>query len=432
MTQKTVLSDGAIGERLTAVGPEGPLNLILGQDASGFLLQTDWFVSSTGTGDGKTALTPITEENRQKAWPFSTRLLPGTAYTVTYLDSPATPVNYFVETALGSSLKIQGVRTQTKAAALTAVTALNRATQTPWDVTAVGLGAADVGRIIRITGGARAGNYARIMKDLGGGQVRTTPFGTLALSTFDPFVQVTPVIGDPIEIVTLPTLEIASAFFLQGSNEGASSPPLAGCIQFDSLNLSGGAAVQGTINSENVQVYLSQTVSTNLGYLGPGGLFMVAGGGWDGACFAVAGPALLLSGVGFLAGQCFLLPGVLLQIDGDTLIQGGSLFLLGGGEIDAGLLSFFDCANNQALVVNPGAVVRSSPLGKGADLIWGTANAGHGVVVRSGGMVAYVTKPTVNGGLGAGREALIGGVDTLWGGVPAVTAANLAAIVVNA
>jgi len=387
------------------------------------LAQKDWFISAAGSNnaDGATAGTPTNEAERQRRWGIVSRLAPNTAYTVTYQDSPADQVNYLLHTAPGSSLLIQGTRTQTKAGALTAVTAINRGAQTPWSVTEGTLGAGDVGRIMRITAGARVGNYARIVKDNGAGNVRTTPFGKLAYSFFDPDPQVTPVAADAFQVVTMPTLNIGTAWFTQGSNEAPSSPPLAGAIQFDSLNLNGGAGVQGVLNSENIQIFLSQCICSNLGFAGPGGLFSIAGGGCDGACFLVSGPVLTLSGCSIMSGQFTVYPGGYLNIDGDTIIQGGAggaLFVLPGGVVDGGLVSAFDCANNLGILLAPRATYRSTTLGKGADLLWGTANTGHGVRLLSGAGLFYITKPTINGGLGAGREALVGGTDKLWGAIP--------------
>lgn len=50
--------------------------------------------------------------------------------------------------------------------------------------------------------------------------------------------------------------------------------------------------------------------------------------------------------------------------------------------------------------------------------MYGYSNAGHAVRVKSGGGLVYATKPTINGGLGAGRESVVGGVDKQWGAIP--------------
>jgi len=46
-------------------------------------------------------------------------------------------------------------------------------------------------------------------------------------------------------------------------------------------------------------------------------------------------------------------------------------------------------------------------------------------MIRSNGTYTYVTKPNINGGLGAGRESSIGGVDTQYAAYPATGAVNL-------
>jgi hypothetical protein len=47
-------------------------------------------------------------------------------------------------------------------------------------------------------------------------------------------------------------------------------------------------------------------------------------------------------------------------------------------------------------------------------------------------VVTYVTKPVINGGLGAGRESIVGGTDKQWGAIPYVEATNEAALVAYA
>ena len=62
---------------------------------------------------------------------------------------------------------------------------------------------------------------------------------------------------------------------------------------------------------------------------------------------------------------------------------------------------------------------------------WGTNNAGHGIIVASSSVYSYSTLPTVNSGLGAGREARVGGTDKLYAAVPFIEPANNAALVVT-
>jgi hypothetical protein len=95
--------------------------------------------------------------------------------------------------------------------------------------------------------------------------------------------------------------------------------------------------------------------------------------------------------------------------------------------------AFFDRSSSDSAVI-VGSFTNSTAAWaqSGAIPDWGTANAGHGVKVQSGAMYSYVTKPTVNGTLGVGREALVGGTDKLYADVPYIEGANNAALVLTA
>jgi hypothetical protein len=402
------------------------------------LPQTAWFIDPTLGNDANNGLTAVTalktDAERQRRW--GALAVIGATTTVTYLGSPPTTdqVNYNAQVKDGAALIVKGQRTTTKSGALTAVTVLNRGTQTPWSVTQQLLGVGDIGSIIRITGGARAGAYARIMKSLGGGAVRTTPFATFALSPI-PLTVVTPQIGDPYEVVTLPTLEIGSANFTQLSNNFQVASPPANLVQFDSLLLDGNFTL-GVFSSLGIEVYFSQCLMQNLTFTGcPNTAFRHAGGGIDGCVWKACSQALALA-CGALNNSCAAFSGGHLALDFDCLFQNSELFVEADTDVDGGFVSFFDSASaDTALFVDSQGLYRSTTLASSGDLLWGTGNAGHGAVVKSTGRIVYSTKPTINGGLGAGRESLVGGTDKQWGAIPFAdsgAAASQAAIVVFA
>lgn len=62
---------------------------------------------------------------------------------------------------------------------------------------------------------------------------------------------------------------------------------------------------------------------------------------------------------------------------------------------------------------------------------YGTATA-RGVRIMSGGKLFYTAKPTINDGLGAAREAIVGGTDRLYAQVPYIEGTNLACFAVSA
>lgn len=392
------------------------------------VFQTSWFVSATGNDslDGTTAANAITEAERQRRWGPIVRLASPT--TINYLNSPATPVNLNAQLALAASLSLLGTRTQTKNGAFTAVTTLNRGTQTPWSVTGGTLGAADVGSIIRITSGARIGANARVMKDLGGNQVRTTPFGTGSVSSF--WTTVTPVNTDPFEVVTLPTLTLGAIQVAGLSNTPPVASPLQNTLLFDSLTIDGGANILGVVAALNIETFYTQCILKRFGMYG---LFHIPLGGGMDLISTFGGSTVNALAFGCLNSQISVDPSCVVVFDLDCLFQNSQLSVIAGAACDGGLVSFFDTTGaDLALVVNAGATYRSVPTFS-TDLTWGTANTGHGAAVKSAGHVLYTTKPSVNAGLGAGREAVVGGTDKLWGaGIPfndSGAAASAAAIV---
>jgi len=103
------------------------------------------------------------------------------------------------------------------------------------------------------------------------------------------------------------------------------------------------------------------------------------------------------------------------------VLSGATLFSFG--------VAFWDrSSSDSTIVVPPGGLW----LQQGAVPDWGTNNTGHGVKVQSAGIYSYTTKPTINGTLGAGREALVGGTDKLYSAIPYIEATNNAALVLTA
>jgi hypothetical protein len=408
--------------------------------SSNVLGQTAWFISEAGlsSNSGLTASSPITELERQARWGRTAQSSANT--TVTYLDTPSVICNYdWRNGPEAANLTITGVTTQAKTGTITVVTALNRGTQTPWSITGTGLGAADVGKIIRITAGARVGAYARIAKDLGANAVRISPFGTASLTSFQGFTPVTPQVNDPFEVLNLITLQCGTMRFSQGSNLTPYFPSTGhNVVNFDLITIDGGSAFQGSLNSENITITLTRGIYKRLGLAGPYGAYLMLGGGIDGLAI-VAGPICFAFGGACVGSSMLVFQGASINVDYDFLFQAGQVVVgnsgFGGGPASmvGGNVAFFDAAFDGAFSIESGSTYQSTNENGVGDLLWGTANAGHGVRVRSFGGFLYTTKPTINGGLGAGRELLAGGVDTLWAAVPiAAMPANGATVQVRA
>jgi hypothetical protein len=411
--------------------------------------QATWFVDPINGNDannGATQATALkTDARRQVLWGGSSTALLTQPTTVTYLSSPPATdiVNYNVAYGTGASLTILGTKTVTNPAiTLTAVTTLNRATQTPWDVTGVGLGAADVGRLMRITAGARTGNYCGVAKDLTGGKVRISPMGTtdfaLIASTGVAYTQVTPIAGDIVEVFTVPTLTIGSCIFRALSNTVPTQTT--NCVVFDTIQLDGGASwgassILGSIILQGAQCMTRQSIMGRCKVSGVGGFW--GGGGIFNNNFQVqggfsnnGGPFCQILSFLMTTGAFTVQAGAACTLGGDCLFQNAGLVV--GGNLSGEFISVFDrSVSNTAVQVFMGGAYRSVGI-LSTDLLWGDANTGVGCRIRSGGSMTYVTKPTINTPQGAGRQSLVGGVNLDWAAIPAVTAANNAMIVVEA
>jgi hypothetical protein len=393
-----------------------------GVGASTTITQPTWYISGTGSnsGDALTPATAINELERQRRWGALTVI--DANVTVIYLDNAA-GVSTFYNVQLSNTriLVIQGTPTVAKSGTFTAVTTLDRPTQVPWSVTEATLGAADVGKLIQISSGARSGNSARIVKDNGAGNVRTSPFGTLSIGTFA-YPQVTPQAGDTFQVLDLTSIAVGSWHF---ASRGSGSIVGADYVQIDGLKLSGTNTV---IEANDRAIYYGRTITAGIYFAGVAGTHFFAGGGAD---LGYVFPAITMYALGMgIMAQWRIRSGAFAFIDQDTIFQNALLQLDVGASVDGGLVSLFDrVANNNAILIDAGATYRSINIFVGANLLWGDANTGIAVIVRSTGNLAYNTKPTVNTLQGAGRQSVIGNTVTDWAGVPFINIANNAGIV---
>lgn len=409
------------------------------------LTQAVWKVDSTATdneGSGS-ALDPVKNDYEiQRRWGAGVPSLAAVQVAITYAQSPSNITNLKASIGTNGSLSILGTPTVTKPG--TVITAVQAQVRTPgaeagWAITAVGLGAGDVGKLAVITSSVNApsiGAYARILKDETAGKVRVSPFGTYATSTA-PFTQRTPVVGDVIEIRELSTVLSVGTIQLESEYQTTiAAAPARNVAIFDSIRLDGDATTfNGTIFSNRVNVHFARSLLTNLSICGQSAsqaIQQMCGGG----CGVAGGVGVIIRAGGFFnmrqpgnLGSCSAAPGSALTVGVDTYFQDSALtFNRGSIGNTQGVAMFDRTVSNAVLGVSPGAMVQHS----GATADWGTNNAGHGITMTSLASYTYAVKPTINGTLGAGREALIGGVDTLYGTVPAITAANNAALVLTA
>ena len=392
-------------------------------------LQTAWFIDSTaanneGDGSGGSPLQSDVELGRR--WgqgPVFTSPI-----TVTYLQSPTTLTNLNPICGDGGSVTFLGTRTVDKTVVLTAITTQNRGTNVRWGITSATLGAADVNKICIITASgtpANVGAYARILKDNGGGNVTTSPFGTFSVTT--PFGQVTPQVGDTVQVVTLTTLTLGNIDIKGNSQTAPQDVPVRQAVIFDSLLINGGASLRGRLKTRGTTVYFVRSIPTNITIVGDAtsgaGSFDFCGGGIDGVFCLWAFANVRQSGIvgtGFLCGM-----GSNVTFLSDTYFQNSTLQLSRGAMCNSQGIAVFDRTVNGAIIIFGGATLSQTT----AIADWGTNNTGYAFLIRSFAYYGYVTKPTINGGLGVGRETSIGGTDKQYAAVPYIEGANNATFV---
>jgi len=400
--------------------------------------QAAWFVDTAGSNanDGATALTPVkTDAEIQRRWGAGVRARLTVPVTITYAQAPVGQTNYLFELGSGAALSIVGTPTITKPGTiLTAVQAQVRTAgaELAWAITATGLDATDVGKLAFITAsgtGANVGAYAMVLKDETGGKLRVSPFGTVDATTAA-FTQRTPQVGDTIEIRTPTTLSVGS-IDCHGAAAGVTSAGL-NRVLFDSVTLDSASTADGGIYGRKASVYYARSILNGITWMGEGTggkpPHLMRGGGIGTAQLYVrSGGANSITCPGCL-GTVSVGANGHATITADTYFQNSGLTVARGAFVNSQGLAFFDRSTSDAsLAVTPGGFCQQS----GAVPDWGAANAGHGLNVQSGSSYVYVTKPTINSGLGAGREAKVGGTDKLYSAVPYIEPANNAVLVLN-
>jgi hypothetical protein len=402
------------------------------------LLATAWFVNSTATDNegAGTALDPV-----QTAAEILRRFGPGEIYfpdnvTFNFAQAPTSPiVGFHLGVTNLHNIIFQGTPTSSQEnVVITAVTAQVRTpgSEVALAITGATLGAADVGKLAIIVDSATPGHigaYAYVIEDQTAGKVGITPFG-FASEDFTVFSQITPSVGDTIDIVVPMTLPVASIVFNNQTTNFVPFEPVVtplDCVVFRDCTVAGTDG-NGGITANGISVYYERCIWQSLMLYGDqhpsANSQVLAGGGVSGFVDVHTSAGIYKSGVL----NCFvnLAPGAIFICDTDSYFQNSGTILFAGTSVASYGTAFWDRASaNNALVVQHGAEWNQF----GAVPDWGTGNAGHGIKIASLGGYTYVTKPTINGTLGAGREALIGGTDKVYAAVPFIEPANNAALV---
>lgn len=400
-----------------------------------WMTQATWFIDPVAGNDENLGATAgagnalKTDAERQRRW--GTRTTLAQAATVAYASNlPSSDVvNYDVILAPGGTLAIHGTVGTSKTGTLNVVTSMNRGTQTPWSMTSTpAFDGTEVGSLIEITSvGARQGHNFWAVKNNGGGSIRMSQPGLGDVSSFAPSFNVsTPVNGDAYAVRTLTSITVGLWRFQSSSVLSSDSA----VVRVDGISASGSAYPM--IRLQETWLAATRSILTGIPFIVDGAIATYLLGCAVAGSSAVMGDLIVQAGA-FLSGAFVSVHsgGLGGRVDLDTILQNASLLLQPGAFMFVGTMALFDNGFSGALTINGGAI-KTSTFSAGANLIWGTNNTGFGVIAQTGGRLFYGTKPTVNSGLGVGRESSVGGTDKQWGAVPYVETNNLAEIVVYA
>jgi hypothetical protein len=400
--------------------------------------QTAWFVDTAGNDENDgSSLAPVkTDAEIQRRWGLGIRARLTVPVTITYAQAPTGQTNLLFEIVTGGALTFIGTPTISKAGTvLTAVQAQVRTAgaEAGWAIMGTGLGATEVGKLAFITASGTPANvnaYAAVLKDETGGKLRVSPFGT---STVSAFTQATPQVGDVIEIRDMSTLKVGAIEGTSAMQDAAAISPDRNAVIFDSVALDGGGQL-GSVFINGLTAVYQRSRLTNLSFTGisraTAQSHRVNGGIVTGTNGLAIRSTVTFNQTGFLGTNtgASVGSGGALTLSADCYFQNSGLAVARGAVALSSGSGFFDRGTSNATVVVSGG---GFYLQSGAVPDWGTANTGHGVTISSCGSYAYTTKPTINSGLGAGREAQVGGTDKLYSAVPYIEATNNAALVLN-
>ncbi len=305
-----------------AVG--GVWERIYGGDPS-WAKQAAWFIDAVAGDDNNvgSALFPIRSHAELEKRLGVQTLSQSTDITIVGGLAASDPINIPWFMGTGFDLRyLQGAADTVNATGtITAVTAINRATNTPQSIEASALGSTWtalglVGKKIVLTSGASSGAVGWVAKDLGGGNngARLAPFGTLSAIPSNPTV-ITPTVGNTFEVRTSPQITLGR---ITGIGPGNNIVFNRFEIEFNSISTILASLTNQIILQECGQVgfYFSVGIN-NLAWraskllsqsIAKPGAFTVA------TCLIFAAISLTSAGISFL-------------ISGDTLVQGA----VGGG-----------------------------------------------------------------------------------------------------
>lgn len=397
----------------------------IGYDATAVTV-ADWYVSSGGSpsNDGLTSLTPIPFEELQKRIGYG-RLNPAVDGSSAAREvrihltsgglATTDPIFFQWQAAEDVAIRIIGAApTSVLTGTFSAVSAANPATNAKWLVTGTGLGAAHIGKRLRITSGANAGAYAYVISSPGANQVWTSPF-SLPLAgdpgnpaerfSYTDVTEFTPAVSDPWQVDDLSPVSIGAIGMIPSAmtSTGSGFQPI---ISLENIDIRDGNAFGSTfrhVGSNALMIY-GCTIRGELdmaggtahvsnccvyrGYDVRAGIVEIYGG------IAMHRPANQAGGAGLEIG---------VNGTGGTVILHKDVHLIGsaikGDNVFINRAAVWDSINSSvnpgghAVIAggaiqgeNKGGVVRltSAHMGGDSARLWGSGNAGHGVHVPKG------------------------------------------------
>jgi hypothetical protein len=403
--------------------------IVSGGGGDAILVQPNWYLNAiTGddANDGATPLTPI-QTNAELAvrWGTGVRLA-NQIYLVEWQTPMPSADPAFIDAIVGpNALLILSMDSeQHLAGTLTGYDPTDRPTQTMNQMVDTGVASfvPFLGQIVQFTSGPAQFGFARILAEPAANTARlTTPVFTDGAGgvTRTP----DPGIGDEYVIQGIPTMTVG---MINIRGAGISVPGTS-FVSMLTMSLDGlGAGSSGGITIRGVQVQAERSSFRRLDmdidqFLPAACLFndvQMEGRGIARHVAAGDGATSSLLRACAATGQMRFASGSAGTLDMDFVFQNAGGKFDSGSGWGVGTVAWFDGISGQltSCFVDAGATLVSAPCpdGDNDDLIWGTNNVGNGVYVKSNGGLLYVTKPTVNGGLGVGREVSVGGNNKEW------------------
>lgn len=375
---------------------------------SAYLTQPDWYIDPITGNDansGATALLPLaTFAELLSRWGVGNILNPtGGILTINILsDLPVGDPIYlpsYLTAAPDILILFQGQRTTLYTGAFTAVTTIDRPNNVPWSATDSALPAANswtgyLGKRVRVTSGANAGNMAWVAKDLGTKEARFSAPASFSIGGSHAVLGAF-AIADPFVVESLTSVYIRG---LDLAGDYGTGFPLVAFTDLTWTSPSGlevpymaGAAYAFYGCSASVQPQIWNTVS-----------WASIVSSWDQGIFQQAGysafeASLIRNGT---PQEVLAFCGAVMQLDGDTLLQGIPLVAY-NGMLSIGTLGVFDVTATSFQNPTAAGIVIGETYGPGVILnriiefsnasIYGAGHTGTGINVGPTGKLVYST-----------------------------------------